>query len=103
MVLSLPAPERANAFKPTSFAPTKNEGERNDKTIVVAGNLDRFHHKGFDNLIEIAVKVVEKHSDWKFMIIGSGDKGLTFLQEKAEKLGVSNNIIFAGYRSDIQI
>lgn len=87
---------------PLSFKLKKNLTVRNNKTIVAAGNLDRYHHKGFDNLIEIAAKVVAKHSDWKFMIIGDGDKGLSFLKDKTESLGVSNSIIFAGYRSDIQ-
>jgi len=87
---------------PISFEPNSNFLLRNNKTIIAAGNLDRYHHKGFDNLIEIAAKVVEKHGDWKFMIIGAGDQGLSFLKEKAEKLGVSNSIIFAGYRSDVQ-
>ncbi len=87
---------------PLSFEPKPNLTVRDNKTIVVAGNLDRYHHKGFDNLIEIAAKVVEKHNDWKFMIVGAGEQGLSFLKEKAMKFGISNNIIFAGYRSDIQ-
>ncbi len=87
---------------PLSFEPKRNVAVRDNKTIVAAGNLDRYHHKGFDNLIEIAAKVVQKHSDWKFMIIGSGDQGLAFLKQKAESLGVSNSMIFAGYRSDVQ-
>ena len=87
---------------PVSFETKSNTAARSNKTIVAAGNLDRYHHKGFDNLIEIVAKVVKKHSDWKFMIIGEGDQGLSFLKNKAKKLGVCDDIIFAGYRSDIQ-
>ncbi len=87
---------------PLSFEANLGTTVRNDKTVVAVGNLDRYHIKGFDNLIEIAAMVAEKCPDWKFMIIGEGKQGLRFLKEKAAILGVANSVIFAGYRSDIQ-
>ena len=87
---------------PLSFNPNLGLSERNNKTIVVAGSLDRYHHKGLDNLMDIVAGVSKKHDDWRFMIIGEGEKGLQFLTKKAEQLGILDNIIFAGYRRDIQ-
>ncbi|SIS37071.1 Glycosyltransferase involved in cell wall bisynthesis [Zobellia uliginosa] len=87
---------------PLSFEPSLGLEDRSDKTIVVAGNLDRFHHKGFDNLMYIVAGVVKKHADWQFKIVGDGAKGLSILRAKAEELGVAEAIEFAGYRSDIK-
>lgn len=87
---------------PLSFKPTMGLATRNDRTIVVAGNLDRYNHKGFDNLMYIIAGVKKSHSDWKFKIVGDGSEGLKFLQTKAQELGVLDVIEFAGYRSDIK-
>ena len=87
---------------PLPFELNLSQKVRDDKTIIAVGNLDRYHHKGFDNLIEIVAKVTEKHDDWKFMVVGEGDEGLAFLTEKAKEYGVSDHIIFAGYRSDVR-
>lgn len=87
---------------PLSFAPSLGLANRNDRTIVLAGNLNRYHHKGFDNLMHIVAGVQKERPDWKFKIVGEGVDGLHLLKNKAEALGVSKNIEFAGYRSDIK-
>ncbi|WP_289038249.1 glycosyltransferase family 4 protein [uncultured Zobellia sp.] len=87
---------------PLSFEPNLGLRNRTDKTIVLAGNLDRYHHKGFDNLMHIIAGVRERHKDWQFKIVGDGNKGLPILKTKAEKLGVLDAIEFAGYRPDIK-
>lgn len=87
---------------PLSFEPQIGLADRSNKTIVVAGSLDRYHHKGLDNLMEIIAGVVKKHSDWNFTIIGEGKKGLSFLTQIAGRLGILDNVVFAGYRTDIQ-
>lgn len=86
---------------PCSFQPNKEKTKRN-KIILSVGDLDRYYHKGFDNLLDIASEVLKKHPDWKFMIVGYGDKGLNILKEKAKQLNLEDNVIFAGFRKDVQ-
>jgi glycosyltransferase involved in cell wall biosynthesis len=86
-------------FIPISADPPK----RNENYEIVAiGSLDRYLHKGFDNLILIAKKVFKNHPSWKLRIIGAGDTGLKFLQQQVDRLNLNDNVIFAGYQSNIK-
>ncbi|MAU72708.1 MAG: group 1 glycosyl transferase [Pseudozobellia sp.] len=87
---------------PCTFEPNVLEGLEKNKTILAVGSLDRYHHKGFDNLIDIADRVLRKRPEWKLKIIGGGDQGLKFLQEKVEKLNLQDSIIFTGFRTDVK-
>lgn len=86
---------------PNSFQRINTQIKNRDKSILAIGDLNRFLVKGFDNLIEIAFEVHKNHPDWKFKIIGEGDEGRAFLQEKIGKLELNDTVIFTGYRSDI--
>ena len=55
--------------------------------------------KGVDYLIEAAALVLKRHSKARFMIVGDGDYK-RYLVARAEKLGISQSIIFAGFRTD---
>ncbi len=79
----------------------KEEQSTREKEIVAIGQLNRYHHKGFDNLLEIAKEIEPKHPDWVFKIVGAGDNGREFLEQKAKELDLKN-IEFTGYRNDIQ-
>lgn len=72
------------------------------KTILAIGDLNRYHHKGFDNLIEIAAKVLKIYPDSTFKIVGGGDTGLKFLTELALKYDILEKIVFTGFRTDIK-
>ena len=71
------------------------------KTIVAIGQLNRYHHKGFDNMLHIAKAVGEQHPDWTFKIVGAGDNGRAHLEELAQELKLTN-VEFTGYRTDIK-
>ncbi|MET6991008.1 glycosyltransferase family 4 protein [Sediminicola arcticus] len=75
--------------------------ERN-KEIIAVGNLDRYFHKGFDNLITIASKVLIDNPNWKLRIVGGGDDGLKILKNKSIELGVEDKIIFNGFTSEVR-
>lgn len=88
---------------PCSFEMLKDDqipGER-EKIILSVGSLDRYKEKGFDNLIEIAHKVLPGNPEWKLKIVGDGVHGKKFLQNKVNELNISNQVIFTGFRSDV--
>lgn len=86
---------------PCSFKPiTKNIHPR-DKVILAAGNLNRYHHKGFDNLIKLMVPIFVDYPDWRLKIAGSGEQGLTFLTELAKEKNILDKIIFTGFTENI--
>lgn len=86
---------------PCSF-PKYSISAKRDKIILAVGDLNRYHVKGFDNLLKVASKVVKEYPDWKFMIVGGGDDGLKFLQQKTKELNLEKNVVFAGFRKDVQ-
>jgi len=65
-----------------------------EKTILAVGNIDRWKHKGFDNLIKIFSKISSKYPQWKLKIAGAGNpKHLTPL---IEEYNLSDKVIFLG-------
>ncbi|MCG2461178.1 glycosyltransferase, partial [Flavobacteriaceae bacterium F89] len=87
---------------PFEIIKKSNLPKMRNKEILAVGNLDRYHHKGFDNLIIIAAKVLADNPDWKLRIVGGGEKGLEFLKDKSIELGVGDKIIFSGFRKDVK-
>ncbi|MDF0717423.1 glycosyltransferase family 4 protein [Muricauda sp. 334s03] len=86
---------------PSSFKAIKTQNTHREKSILAIGSLDRYQHKGFDNLLYIAKKVFEQKKDWKLKIVGEGEKGKHFLQKKVEELNITESVEFLGFRSDI--
>lgn len=86
---------------PCSFTPIIENFHIRDKVILAVGNLNRYHHKGLDNLINIMVSVFNQHPDWRLKIAGSGDKGMQYLVELAKEKNILNNIIFTGFMENI--
>jgi GalNAc-alpha-(1->4)-GalNAc-alpha-(1->3)-diNAcBac-PP-undecaprenol alpha-1,4-N-acetyl-D-galactosaminyltransferase len=75
---------------------------KNKQNIILAvGSLDRYEHKGFDNLLDILPPLVEKFPEWKLQIVGQGEKGLTYLLEKSKQLNLQNFVEFLGFRKDV--
>ncbi len=87
---------------PCSFHAIEHSANNREKTIIAVGNLDRYDHKGFDNLIEIASKVLKQHVNWKLKIVGGGDNGLRILKKMTTEYGISDQVVFTGFRSDIK-
>ncbi|RTE53801.1 glycosyltransferase family 4 protein [Arenibacter aquaticus] len=86
---------------PCSFAPIVEHNKTKDKTILAIGNLDRYHHKGFDNLLTLIAPVLHNHKDWTLKIIGGGEKGLKFLTKLVNQHNIQDQVIFTGFRKDV--
>lgn len=86
---------------PCSFDPLKENNTNREKIILAVGSLNRYHHKGFDNLLHLIAPILKKNPEWKLKIAGSGDKGYEILQELKEKLDIENQVIFTGFVSNI--
>lgn len=71
---------------------------KGSKVIFSSGRLD--YQKGFDLLIDVAVKVKEANHPWQIIIAGEG-KLKSELQSNAEKKGVSDVIHFIGFTNEI--
>ena len=56
--------------------------------------------KGHDYLLEAAKILIEKRKDIKFVIAGAGPR-YNHLVEKAKSMGITNHVLFLGYRDDI--
>lgn len=79
-----------------------NEKERNrEKVILAVGDLNRYYHKGFDNLIPLIAPVLKKNSTWKLKFIGGGDDGTKFLKELTKANNIENQVIFEGYSTQV--
>ena len=87
---------------PCSFEPTMSLGSNREKIILAVGDLNRYEHKGFDNLIKVMSTVLPKHLDWKLKIVGEGEKGKEFLIKLIKKYDLADNVELIGFRSDIK-
>ncbi len=89
---------------PSPFKVSQNINSNNTKKqeIVAIGSLDRYVHKGFDNLLTIVKRVFDYNPNWNLKIVGEGATGLKFLKNKAEQLKILDKVEFTGYRSDIK-
>lgn len=86
---------------PCSFEAITDNSHNRKNTILAAGNLDRYHHKGFDNLIELVAPILKKNPEWNLIIAGSGEVGLKYLKSIASRNQVTNQIEFIGFVSNI--
>jgi glycosyltransferase involved in cell wall biosynthesis len=87
---------------PCSFSPIGNINSTREKVILAVGNLNRYHHKGFDNLMNIVSETLKQNIDWKLKIVGDGDIGKSLLMNEAKRLGIENQIILTGFRADVK-
>ena len=71
----------------------------NSKVIGTIGSLK--HAKGHQYLLEATKKIIETHKSIKLLIVGDGPLK-TQLEGKTSSLGIAGNVIFTGYRNDIQ-
>lgn len=86
---------------PCSFKPITENSHPRDKVILAVGNLNRYHHKGFDNLIRLIVPIFNEYPDWQLKIAGSGEEGLKYLTELAKEENIFNKIIFTGFTENM--
>lgn len=96
----------ANAIilpNPCSFKKIKSQKKEKDKIILAVGGLSRYYIKGFDNLLPIVKPILDKHKDWKLMIVGDKkNDGYEFLKNLAKDLNIENQVVFTGLRNDVK-
>lgn len=72
------------------------------KGNILIGNIGRLsEQKGMNYFLEAAAKTKKKHSKARFVIVGDGELREQ-LEKKALLLGIKDEVIFLGYRNDIQ-
>jgi glycosyltransferase involved in cell wall biosynthesis len=86
---------------PCTFEPLSNSKTFRNNSIIAIGNLNRYHQKGFDNLIPIVSKILKKHPDWDLKIVGEGDKGLKLIQDQILSEKLNDRIHFLGFKNDV--
>jgi len=88
-----------NKFRP--FDVTKSEKE----IILTVGILSKSNlkRKGLETLVKCIPYVVKEFTNVKFVFVGKKEDGYPLLKELSEKLGVSDFVDFAGYKSDYEL
>lgn len=71
----------------------RNEDVPRENWIVTAGRLT--HQKGIEYLAEVAVSVLKKHPDWKWMILGDGEDR-TILEQVIAENKLEEQLILEG-------
>ena len=71
------------------------------EVILAAGDLNRWEVKGFDLLLEVFLKVSEKHPEWILCVAGPGETGRQKLSRIVSNLGLSQSVEFPGFVKDI--
>ncbi len=70
-----------------------------DRTVI--GHIGRFNtQKNHTFLLDIFAKIKEKQPDAVLMLVGTGDLEQK-IRQKVEQLGLINDVIFTGVRSDV--
>jgi glycosyltransferase involved in cell wall biosynthesis len=86
---------------PSTFKIFKEKIRHRKKVILAVGDLNRYHHKGFDNLIPLIAPILKTNPSWILKIVGGGDNGLQFLKELTVEHNISNQVIFEGYSTKV--
>lgn len=86
---------------PLAFKIEKDIGIK-ENVVFAAGSIDRWKHKGFDNLVRIWGTVSPKFPDWKLQIAGNGkEESFEFLRKIAQDNDVEHTVEFLGFQSNL--
>lgn len=86
---------------PCSFEPINDLKLGREKVILAVGDLNRYYHKGFDNLIEIITPIFKNNSEWHLKIVGNGNEGKQILENKIRENDIEDRVTFTGFRKDV--
>lgn len=76
----------------------KNEYDINSTKIITVGRFDKV--KGYDRLVKIAKKVLEKNPDWEWHIYGNGEE-FKNIETLIKENQLENKLILKGETSNI--
>lgn len=85
---------------PVTFKSVEELGKK-DNTLFAAGSLDRWNHKGFDNLLIVFSRVAKKYPGWVLKIAGAGEDGEKYLRDLAKELEIDKKVIFLGFSQNV--
>lgn len=91
-----------NAVKPhDKTAPEPDTLKRlREEGCFLVGNIGRLsEQKGFEYFLQAASVVIKKHENARFIVVGDGERRER-LERLAGELGLSEKVLFLGYRSD---
>ena len=77
----------------------RDEDVLRENWIVTAGRLT--YQKGIEYLAEIAVSVLKKHQDWKWLILGDGEDR-TILEQVISENHLENQLILKGTVDNVE-
>jgi glycosyltransferase involved in cell wall biosynthesis len=86
---------------PCTFNIYKEITRDRKKIILAVGDLNRYHHKGFDNLIPLIAPILLKYPSWNLKIVGGGSIGLELLENLAFKYQIRDQVVFDGYSNNV--
>ena len=73
--------------------------EQKEKALITVGRL--IERKGIDMLAKIAPRLLKKHKDWKWYVLGDGElRGL--LEETVAKYGLEKQLILTGNVTNVE-
>lgn len=86
---------------PEILSKVKQLKKNDDPTAVFVARLVRM--KGIETALEITALIAQSWPDFKLMVIGSGDpQYVAFLKNKAQELGITNQVKFVGRVSELE-
>lgn len=86
-------------YNPFSQTKQMNEVDEKSKEIITVGRLSP--DKGLEYLVEVAEKVLNKHRNWKWRIIGDGEERKT-LEMKIKEYGLQSRLILEGKKDKLE-
>lgn len=77
----------------------RNEGASMENVIVTAGRLT--YQKGTEYLAKVAVPVLKKHSDWKWLVLGDGEER-DILEKAISVNSLENQLVLEGTVENVE-
>lgn len=85
-------------YNPIELPSPKERLPRREQILITVGRLT--HVKGIDMLAELAPKVLSRHEDWTWYVLGEGeDRGI--LEEVCRKHHLKNRLVLTGNVTDV--
>ena len=77
----------------------RNEAAERENIIVTAGRLT--YQKGTEYLMNVAVSVLKKHKDWKWLVLGDGEER-NILERAVSENGLKDRLILEGTVDNVE-
>lgn len=84
---------------PTTFESLSGEVKK-EKIVIGVGNVNTWHTKGFDLLLQAWSKVIDKHKEWKLIIVGRGNS--SYLDHLKEELKIQESVSIEPFCKDVK-